>query len=391
MSFLYSVRLDPEFPNFWKYLNKHWNNLLHGQNVLETSSYGRSISLLQETPSEDVPKSADEAFDILVDTMILHFGSTPRDVIFALYNFHRHKELHAGALSIRLQDLENTVQEIIANRQFSQTTSSHRVVSINPIGEIGEDQTWEINFKSMHIKEQLSEQYITASENEVRSFVKKFSPIPQGRGLAGTLFEPLAHRAITRGVGSWSFYKMLESKGPDLDFIKFVYDPSATETDGFPKHSREQVKFLKRRLPEQLTNGQYYIPSEPNFPLIDSFLVDLDFTTNSAHLWVLQMTTSENHNGSKQGYVEIRKIIGIIGELFKKQDSDQAPPAKKLKGPGGKQIGSEGKPLIHIHYVLVCPDSQVQPGLEWQLPGGWNEGTAHADHRGDGYLLKFRV
>jgi hypothetical protein len=166
---------------------------------------------------------------------------------------------------------------------------------------------------------------------------------------------------------------MLESKGSES--FKFVYDASAVTTDGFPNIPREQLKFPKCGLPKQLTNGQYYAPSEFNFPLIDSFLIDLDFATSSAHLWVLQMTMSEKHRGSKQGYVEICKIIRTIDELFKKHNSDEAPPRKKLKGPEGKPMGSEGKLSIHVHYVLVCPDSQVQPGLEWQLPGGWNEGT----------------
>ena len=91
---------------------------------------------------------------------------------------------------------------------------------------------------------------------------------------------------------------------------------------------------------------------------------------------------SEKHGGFKQGYMEIHKIIGTIGELFKKHDSDQPPPGKKLKEPGGN-------PSIQVHYVLVCPNSQVQPGLAWQLPKGWNEDTGQADHRGDDYLLKF--
>ena len=135
--------------------------------------------------------------------------------------------------------------------------------------------------------------------------------------------------------------------------------------------------------PKPLANDQYYVPSESSFPLIDSFLVDLDFATRSAHLWVLQMTTSGKHGGSEQGCVEICKIIGSISELLGKHDSDQPPLGKKLKGPGGKLS-------IQVHYVLVYPDSQVQQDLEWQLPKGWNEGTRVANHRGDGYLLKFQ-
>ena len=101
------------------------------------------------------------------------------------------------------------------------------------------------------------------------------------------------------------------------------------------------------------------------------------------------MIPSEKHGGSDQGYVEIRKIIRAIGELFKNHNSDLAPLKKKLKGLGGKLMGSEGKLLIHVHYVLVCPNSQVQPGMEWKLPRDWNEGTGQADHQGDDYLLKF--
>ena len=166
--------------------------------------------------------------------------------------------------------------------------------------------------------------------------------------------------------------------------VKFVYDPSAKETCGFPNFQQKQVKFQKKHgFPKPLANDQYYIPSESNFPLIDSFLVDLDFTARSAHLWVLQMTMSGKHGGSEQGYVEICKIIGSISELLEKHNSDQPPPGKKLKGLGDK-------PSIQVHYILAYPDSQLQRDLEWRLPKSWNEGTRLADHRGDGYLLKFQ-
>ena len=274
------------------------------------------------------------------------------------------------------------MQEIITTHQFPSTTSSHNVISINPTGEIGGQQVWRVGFKSTYIKEQLSEQYVTTSENEVRSFIKWFLSVSQGKGLAGSLFEPLVHQNITEGTGKWLFCKMLGSEVSES--IKFVYDPSAEETCGFPNFQQKQVKFHKKcGFPKWLANDQYYVPSESSFTLIDSFLVDLDFATRSAHLWVLQMTTSGKHGGSEKGCVEICKIIGSISELLEKHNSDQPPLGKKLKGPGGK-------PLIQVHYVLVYPDSQVQQDLEWQLPKGWNESTRLADHQGDGYLLKFQ-
>ena len=120
------------------------------------------------------------------------------------------------------------------------------------------------------------------------------------------LFEPLVHQDIMRGgAGSWSFYKLLGVERESSEPFKFVYDVSAAETDSFLEIPQEQVKFHQRELPKQLINSQYYVPSESNFLLIDSFLVDLNFATGSAHLWVLQMTTSERHGGSDQGYVEI--------------------------------------------------------------------------------------
>ena len=146
----------------------------------------------------------------------------------------------------------------------------------------------------MYIKEKLSEQYVATSENEVRSFTKWFSSVPQGKGLAGVLFEPLVHQDIMRGgAGSWSFYKLLGVECKSSEPFKFVYDVSAAETDSFLEIPQEQVKFHQRELPKQLINSQYYVPSESNF------------ATGSAHLWVLQMTTSERHGGSDQGYVEI--------------------------------------------------------------------------------------
>ena len=228
MSFLCSAQLDPAFQMFWKYLDNHCRK----SNPPGTSPYANAISLLPQTPPEAVPKSTDDAFSILLDIMISCFGPTPQDVIFGLYNFCSHTELHNRALSVQWQQLEDSVQEIITTHQFPSTTSSHSVISINPTGEIGGQQVWRVGFKSTYIKEQLSEQYIATSENEVRSFIKQFLSVPQGKGLAGSLFEPLVHWNITEGTGKWSFYKMLGSKVSES--VKFVYDPSAEETCGFP-------------------------------------------------------------------------------------------------------------------------------------------------------------
>ena len=128
------------------------------------------------------------------------------------------------------------MQEIITIHQFPPTTSLHCVISINPTGEIGEQQVWKINFKSTYIKEQLSEQYVATSENEVCSFIKRFSFVPQGKSLAGVLFEPLVYWDITRGgASSWLFYKMLGVECESSESFIFVYHVSAAETDGFPE------------------------------------------------------------------------------------------------------------------------------------------------------------
>ena len=158
-------------------------------------------------------------------------------------------------------------------------------------------------------------------------------------------------------------HSLSDFKSKVSESVKFVYDPSTAETYGFLKIPWDQVNFPKRELSKQLANGQYYVPSEFNSPLIDSFLVNLDFTARSAHLQVLQMTTSEKHGESKQGMWRYTRSSGQLTN-YSRNTIQISPPGKKLKGPGGN-------PSIQVHYVLVCPDSQVQPGLAWQLPKGW--------------------
>jgi len=123
----------------------------------------------------------------------------------------------------------------------------------------------------------------------------------------------------------------------------------------------------------------YYTPEALTFPLFDSFVVDFDYTKNSAVLWILQITSSRLHGGSKAGYREVRKIVAIL-----KEQLSQRRPRKRGKFAAG-QI-----PLmstVEVRYLLVVPKGDSQD-LQWQFPKGWNESVSRDDHCGNIYCLE---
>ena len=149
--------------------------------------------------------------------------------------------------------------------------------------------------------------------------IKDLLEIPQAKGLAGNLFEPLAHYGIMnpnniRHRGPWILQSMTLVNGTNL---KFVFQPDAETIVGFPKVKRHKIFFNQAKNHElPLDNNAYYIPNATNHPFsIPSF--HLDFDARSARLWLLQMTTPDLHRGSSKGYVMIRSIIKQILNLLK--------------------------------------------------------------------------
>ena len=327
--------------------------------------------------------------------------------------------------------------------KFSDVQSpSHSLVAIDNVGSL-ESPELRLKFKSEYIGIEISRRLSDKSQlrDDVCLLIKDLLEIPQATGLAGNLFEPLAHYGIMnpnniRHRGPWILQSMTLVNGTNP---KFVFQPDAETIVGFPKVKRSKIFFNQTKIHElPLDNDAYYIPNATNHPFFDSFIVHLDFDAWSARLWLLQMTTSDLHRGSSKGYVMIRSIIKQILNLLK----NQLPAAKKPKLATGKEkwkaeeaeelklaidkgkkaaeepkiaadrgkrkaeeaeepklAADKGKrkaedaeePSVVVHYVVVRPQSLIDGSdpPTWALPEGWDSNIARINHQGRGCLLEY--
>lgn len=177
----------------------------------------------------------------------------------------------------------------------------------------------------------------------------------------------------------------MASNNADPPLFTVLRDSSFPVSDDvqFPKIKREIVKF-QSIADLSMKNNVYYIPADTDCPLFDSFTIDLDHSTKSAVLWVLQITTSQLNGGSARGYLKIRNIIANL----KSQLGGDPPPKKTTKVAAG-QISST--PHVRVCYLLVIPQGDYESRTQWDFPKGWNKDCVRHDHRGNVYCLEVPV
>ena len=404
---------------------------------------------LKEIYPEALPESTDEVLVSLLDGLIRFFGPIPRAVFQALFSsFTPQVIAHNVVLSIGIQELRTTVLGIAAHpERFPDVHSpSHRLVAIDNVGSL-EFPELQVKFKSETIGIEISRRLSDKSQyrDEMCSLIKDLLEIPQGKGLAGNLFEPLAHYGIMNPQkvprGSWKLQLMTFVNGTNP---KFVFQPNAETIVGFPKVKRSKIFFNQTKIHElQLDNNTYYIPNTTNHPFFDSFVVRLDFDAPSACLWLLQMTTSDLHRGSFKGYAVIQSIIKqILNQLrhppptkkrklattkgkkakepklatgkgkWKAEEAEELKLAidkgkkkaeeaegeaeeeaeePKLAADKGKRKAEDAEePLVTVHYVVVRPEGLIDDSdpPTWVLPEGWDTNIVRVNHQGNGYLLE---
>jgi hypothetical protein len=153
----------------------------------------------------------------------------------------------------------------------------------------------------------------------------------------------------------------LDRDSPVLDHVQFI------------KVERKIVKLQAiPNLSTCLESNSYYVPVDPNFPLFgDAFIIELDYVTKSAILWILQITTSLRHGGSALGYRKICEIITIL-----KNELREHPPVKRRK-----TANEQATPPVQVRYLLVVPEDESESqNFQWQFPKGWGQNRKRNDH-----------
>jgi len=208
--------------------------------------------------------------------------------------------------------------------------------------------------------------------------------IPEARGFAGRLLEPLAHRYIANATGRFWPLTNMKSNDADPPHFTLVRGSPVPEDVRFIKVRRKMVKLQSTaNLSTCLENNSYYVPEDPNFPLFNAFTIELDHAKNSAILWVLQMTTSRRHGGTTLSYRKIREIVAILKDKLRED-----PLLKKRKRVHEQATPT---PLVQVRYLLVVAKDESEPKnlqWHWQFPKGWTQNRKRNDHSGKVYCLE---
>lgn len=214
---------------------------------------------------------------------------------------------------------------------------------------------------------------IIAQENQqLRPLYHQFCNISPG--IQSWAYEMNAHVGLRLPNSVYAIPPLVPmcaiSGSPDTPHFKVHITGSSLQLNIPRANTRTPLFFEASSLPD-LDDKTYYVPSVPNFPLFDSFLIDFSLSRREriVTIWVFQMTVAPRHGGSAQGFPIIRKLIAALqGRLKAEASSRKSKPSTV--------------PTIRVRYVLVGPDSPSS-ARGWNMPKGWNETITLHDHRGD--------
>jgi len=342
-------------------------------------------AVLREREEDGVLSSPEDALGYLLEAAIDRFGYSARDVFSAIFDYNSSTRRHQEAFRIKYTDFQAAVSALPIN-QSAEHIISHRILALWPVYPAPFERVrWEVKFKSKWVGKNVFQQLGAAEDDALRRQIRFLQRIPEAGSLTGQFLEPFAHDSIANSTGGfWPLINMA-SNNADPPLFTVLRDSSFPVSDDvqFPKIKREIVTF-QSIADLSMKNNVYYIPADTNFPLFDSFTIDLDHSTKSAVLWVLQITTSQLHGGSARGYLKIRNIIATL----KSQLGGDPPPKKTTKVAAG-QISST--PHVRVCYLLVIPQGEYESRTQWDFPKGWNKNCVKHDHRGNVYCLEVPV
>jgi len=304
------------------------------------------------------------ALEILVHNATEEFGFIPRDVYKGVLRLPETKMNHEKAVdALDYPSLVAFVKNFPEKHQIADF--SHRVVAVRPMRSLVGRDRWFVDFKSTRIRLQVMKKMESAEINQIRETFGSLRHTGERSSLAGWCFEAFAHRVLS---GGW------EGPAPQLTHMPskqhdppvFKTDPSSQPSSFEPcTRTTKQIKITKEFKDVTLDKGVYYKPAAVNNPLFDSFTIDRGLD-GVVVISIFQMTISEKHGGSSDGYLLVRNLIDRVRELL----NDKAAEPE-------------------VRYILVCPNDTQE--RQWNMPNGWNDSCIQRGHRGKAFCIRLPI
>jgi hypothetical protein len=306
--------------------------------------------------TNNVAVEVDDVVDKILDNTIEAYGSSPRDVYTSIQAPVLAQVRITTAMTsetyIGLRDAVLRLERSEAGNTFSHSIFSTHITEPLKSTHLRTSIGFEVQFKSHWIKAMVLKHLEFLQHLDTAVMIKEMKAVRHSASLAGFLYEGFAAKELAVGlpprdlvsikanVRTTTFFvpnRGRTTKSPfnrprERSYPSFSTGPAALEFDVGPGKSLDDY---------------FWIPMAPNNPLFDAFVIE--FNQNVAVVWIIQMTLSETHGGSEQGYQMIRLIKTKVQEAMETIHTKQQ---KRRKANN-----------VKLNYVLVSPD----PG-QWKLP-----------------------
>ena len=378
---LFSLLLVPEYDDFRSGLEGCLRTLKRSANpdinatlkVLKAEA--REMVAAKIGTSYDVEK----ALEILVRNAIEEVGFAPRDVYNCVFLLAATKHEHACAVNeLTYPAFQRTAWALVEDGGLPQ--ESHLVVAVWP-RELGVHHvTWSIGFKSNRIAKMVAIAMRLAEGTYLQQTYDLLHRIPATSAMAGQFFEAYAHRMFStpykasRPAPQPVLMTSDNNNPPTFSSDRSLSPPLSQSIPPPIRPSKRHVIYVG--LPHDLRRvtlggDRYYTSTSLNNPLFDSFTIDHDPRVRTVVLSIFQMTSSQKHGKSGEGYSYIQIIITHIRKLL----CDEGPTTTV-------------KPI----YFLVCPEGKSEN--QWTMPLGWEtKNTRNSPeknmHVGDVFCIRF--
>ncbi|KIM41036.1 hypothetical protein M413DRAFT_158284 [Hebeloma cylindrosporum] len=351
--------------------------------------YPSALELLEERYGADEVPSADDALDYLLDVAIERFGYSARDVFGGVFNFEDAIRVHKSAFPYSYAQLQEAVSSLAKIRSVDDSIA-YEILALRPVNKAPLRRVgWDVDFKSDWVARNVIRKLslIEPEDLDTTSYrhISSFQDIPQARRLAERFLEPLVHRSLANCAGGfWTLTKM-KPNGADPPHFTLDRDSPVPDDVELIRVRRDiiELKSIADLSAHLVDNNGYYIPVDPDFPLFDAIIIELNRAKNLAVLWILQISTSRRHCGSSLGYLKIREITEILKDELKEDH-----PRNKNRAA---HVQATPTPSVQVRYLVVVPTHGPWRGpsqdLQWQFPQGWRQSKEWNNHGDNDYYL----
>ena len=353
-----SLKLHSRYPSLLDALEPALDNPPAPEVLRANSALEQALEVARTCTLSGGPRA--RATSVLEESLrrsILNYGEAARDAFNGVLRKDRvDQDINLSLDGLTIDALIDAIEHMLKHDAASyQMTGPHKLMSlvVHHASSLDSDDHFVPKFKSEPIGQRVLKKHAHLEHKEAVRLFNVFRSSPQSGITAGWIFEGLVHgvlccklpsNALRGPLVAMRAKKSGTAPAPAPRFVTVQDFDSGAQHLPIRPRSHTVVDFSQATFappPHRNIEDLFYVPNAFNNPLFDSFFVELRTGPLTAVVWIFQVTTAKDHEGSPQGYPLIDAI--------------------KAVAPAHAQV--------ELNYVLVCPEPKRQ--VSWKMPEGW--------------------